>query len=325
MNNEKCPICRNFDGGYYKEIPGSRNGHDCSICGEYVIDIYTKGTLVTDTRITNIHRALISHQARLAYQNKYPLGITNDWLNHIIENGSLPTPKDQANNLVRFIGDEVSRTGVDMQKLPNYIHAVIGAPRLIPACELAKELRERGLLRLNADGETRKIAYSTDTHIFPTDINLTLDGWEQYALGQQGKADSDYGFLAMQFNDKDLENFVRDILKPTVKKAIGCDLRDIRDNAKAGIIDNIIRDEIRRARFAIVDLTHDNNGAYWEAGYAEGLGKPVIYICEQEKFDAEKTHFDTNHCTTVPWSRKNDEYFQSKLTATLHQSLDILK
>ena len=92
---------------------------------------------------------------------------------------------------------------------------------------------------------------------------------------------------------------------------------------RQGIIDNIMRVQIRAAKFVIADiLTHDNRGAYWEAGYAEGLGKPVIYICEKGKFDKEKTHFDTNHCTTVPWSRGDDEGFRQQLTATLRRSLD---
>ncbi len=60
----------------------------------------------------------------------------------------------------------------------------------------------------------------------------------------------------------------------------------------------------------IAELSHDNSGAYWEAGYAEGLGKPVIYICEQKKFDEKGTHFDTNHCTTVFWDRDNDKGFK---------------
>jgi nucleoside 2-deoxyribosyltransferase len=31
-------------------------------------------------------------------------------------------------------------------------------------------------------------------------------------------------------------------------------------------------------------LTNSNNRAYFEAGFAEGLGKPVIYICEEETY-----------------------------------------
>ena len=58
---------------------------------------------------------------------------------------------------------------------------------------------------------------------------------------------------------------------------------------KAGLIDDRLRVEIRTSRFLIADLTHENAGAYWEAGFAEGLGKPVIYTCEKSKFDTAKT------------------------------------
>ena len=104
----------------------------------------------------------------------------------------------------------------------------------------------------------------------------------------------------MQFGDSLLDPFVQDVVKPAVKEGIGYDLVDVRDRSRAGVIDNIIRTEIRDTAFVLVDLTHDNSGVYWEAGYAEGLGKPVVYICEREKFEANRTHFDTNHCTTVP-------------------------
>ena len=83
-----------------------------------------------------------------------------------------------------------------------------------------------------------------------------------------------------------------------------------------------MRIKIRDCKFMICDLTHDNNGAYWEAGYAEGLGKPVIYICEKQKFEDSKTHFDTNHCTTVPWCKTDPEGFARELSATLRRSLD---
>ena len=46
----------------------------------------------------------------------------------------------------------------------------------------------------------------------------------------------------------------------------------------------------------------DNSGAYWEAGFAEGLGRPVIYTCEKRYFDEHKTHIDANHSLTIVWS-----------------------
>lgn len=61
-----------------------------------------------------------------------------------------------------------------------------------------------------------------------------------------------------------------------------------------------MRIQIRDSAFVIADLTHDNyTERIGRQTYAEGLGKPVIYICEKAKFDKKTPHFDTNHCTTV--------------------------
>ena len=96
--------------------------------------------------------------------------------------------------------------------------------------------------------------YQSDLTPF-ANVNLSLDGWEQYEEEKRGGFDGNYGFLAMQFNDPDLESFVRDVVKPVVKEATGSDLVDMRDVSKAGIIDNIMRVRIRDAKFVIADLT----------------------------------------------------------------------
>jgi nucleoside 2-deoxyribosyltransferase len=127
----------------------------------------------------------------------------------------------------------------------------------------------------------------------------------------------------MPFGETELDAFFNEHLKPVVKAALGYDVVDMRDVARAGIIDDLMREQIRDSAFVLADLTHENSGAYWEAGYAEGLGKPVIYICEQEKFEDAKTHFDTNHLTTVPWSRNSPESFGKDLIATLRRSLNL--
>jgi nucleoside 2-deoxyribosyltransferase len=126
----------------------------------------------------------------------------------------------------------------------------------------------------------------------------------------------------MAFKQHPLETFAADVLKPATRE-VGYDLVDMRDVSRAGIIDNLMREQIRDSAFVVVDLTHDNSGAYWEAGYAEGLGKQVIYICERSKFDRAKTHFDTNHCTTVLWDTAEPDAFRKEFIATLRRSLNL--
>ena len=323
MNNGiKCPVCSNDEGGSFKRHRPDL--FECDICGTYTTSKELRLQLLDDSydssrwNLNSLQRAALSHRIRTrsdasshSQTGSDPFEITSDVLDSFRSDGSLPSPAVQATNIVRFIGDQVKRSGEAVNQLPEGFHAIIGALNREAALRLTSELVERKTLKTASQSLTN--------------IDLTLDGWEQYEAEKRGQFGGNYGFIAMEFNDPDLDPFVKDVVKPAVKDATGYDLVDMRDVSKAGIIDNIMRVRIRDAKFVIVDLTHDNNGAYWEAGYAEGLGKPVIYICEEEKFESKDgPHFDTNHCTTVFWSksRDNDEDFRQKLTATLRRSLD---
>ena len=226
------------------------------------------------------------------------------------------SPAVQAMNLIRYVGDRVSESGEPIKNLP-CDPKIANSPSKEFFIQIVRELYEQGFLRMS---EPQRVSVRGMIFSF---VTLSLSGWEQYEAEKRGQFAGNYGFIAIQFNDPDLEAFVQEVVKPTVKENTGYDLVDMRDVSQAGIIDNIMRVQIRDAAFVIAELSHDNLGAYWEAGYAEGLGKPVIYICEQKKFDEKSTHFDTNHCTTVFWNRDNDEDFKKELIATIRRSLDL--
>jgi len=228
---------------------------------------------------------------------------------------SFVNPAAQAINLIRYIGDEIIKRGKPITRLHKFAE-IIGAPSEELADGLLEELYNCGLVKMM---DAAKTLNDGTTFI---GVDLSLEGWERFEATKRGQVDGNYGFIAMQFGDQELDSFVKNIVKPAVKKEIGYDLVNMNDVARAGVIDNIMRNQIKGAKFVIADLTHDNPGAYWEAGYAKGLGKSVIYICEKEKFETQNTHFDTNHCTTVPWSKDDNKLFCRKLVATIRRSLD---
>ena len=81
--------------------------------------------------------------------------------------------------------------------------------------------------------------------------------------------------------------------------------------------------DIRKSRFLIAELTEGNRGAYWEAGFAEGLNKPVVYTCEKSYFDDPDTrpHFDVNHYSHVIWQEAKLAEAADELTTRIRASI----
>ena len=71
---------------------------------------------------------------------------------------------------------------------------------------------------------------------------------------------------------------------------------------------NQITDEIiagiRDAQFVIADFTGQRGGVYYEAGFARGLGRPVIYCCRDDHF--KDLHFDVQQISHIKWSGVKD-------------------
>lgn len=318
-----CPICLSIDqyacsdGGHFGN---DRIRHECEVCGVFATTREARDDYLQPDRLgtTRVARAALSHWIirRQAQHNRDDIPIVScDLVVEAIEGKLLlPNPAEQAINIIRFVGDETKATGEALAALPPKFHAMVGSVRREIAYRLLFELVGRGLIFAHDS--------STQGEYDAYNVSLSLDGWQAFEAEQRGKSAGNYGFIALKFGDPILDPFLQEHIKPAIE-SIGLTLRDMRDCSRAGIIDNLMRIEIRDCAFVLVDLTHDNSGAYWEAGYAEGLGKPVLYICEQSKFDTVKTHFDTNHCTTVVWSTGSPQEFTDSLIATLKRSLEL--
>ena len=319
-----CPICQSSASG--SDNTDSVYKVECQTCGTYYIEpslgVWLRYDDHPDWELTPVQRAVLAREKYLYEQSPasksdqgyhYPYKIDDNILSRIRDQGRLPSRSEQVANLIRFVGDEVSRTGENIE-LPENVHIIVGAVNHRSLYQLVNELVKRDLIT----SDRRSLESPMGV------VNLTLEGWERYEAEQHGRFQGNYGFLAMQF-DVELDAFVRDVVKPAAKEATGHELVDLRDVSKAGLIDNLMVTTIRDAKFVIADLTHDNRGAYWEAGYAEGLGKPVVYICSKKKFnDGQGTHFDTNHYTTVQWSMDDVASFRQELIAPLRRSLAVV-
>ncbi len=112
-------------------------------------------------------------------------------------------------------------------------------------------------------------------------IMLPPEGWKRVDELQSDEKNNENVFVSMAFNDGTKET--REALRNGIINA----------GYSPKFIDEIIHNKqivpemfrlIRESRFLILEITDPNYGAYYEAGYALGLGKEVIICCKEEIF-----------------------------------------
>jgi hypothetical protein len=289
----------------------------CSECGDFSIEFGAYEDKFK--KLNEKEKVLVRHYLYKAQQNNKGEGrlINSKWLEKVLENKP-PSLAEQADNLLLYLSEHGKNANFDSDDYRKYGH-ILGLQKKEVFKALIKGMAIDGLLEPSIAKDTT----SVDRRTTWAKSVLTLQGWRKVEELQKGNPLGYKAFMAMQFGDKEMDKMLIECFKPAVKDT-GYDLKKLDDKKESGIIDNILRQRIREARFVVVDLTHDNSGAYWEAGLAEGLGKPVIYTCKKAVFDGiegKKPHFDVNHCQTVIWDPSDPEEAKENLKATIRVSI----
>lgn len=301
-----CPICGNGSDEIKVTDFGERVTVDCYKCGTYE---YTRSAAATfegrGISVGSLNSARLSHALRKISDNGgiVPcLNTTN--INKFLET-ELPNPAKLSDNFILYLGGVASENpGKPIDILHDEVASIIGGASGQDVGYLIMELRERSLIR------------ETGAHKFM----LSLSGWARFNELQEEVIEGRQAFMAMPFGDSELDQLFTESLVPAVAKT-GFELVRIDSRQRAGLIDDRLRVEIRRSRFLIAELTGLNHGAYWEAGFATGLGRPVIYTCKKSEF--EKTHFDTNHHLTIIWDPTDIQDAMKKLIACIRETLPL--
>ena len=239
--------------------------------------------------------------------------VSTQTLANLASNGSLPEPIEYVDQAVMWLAEK-SRPGEPITFSAQAHRAVIGATSARGAAWAMKQAVAAQYI-IGAMNPTDEWM----------DATLTAKGWNRYAELMRDGAGSRHAFMAMKFGVPEMDAVYRDHMKSAVLQA-GFELRRTDESHKsAGLIDNRMRVEIRTSRFLICDLSHGNQGAYWEAGFAEGLGRHVIYTCSREAFDnadpARRPHFDTAHQSIVVWDPANPATAMQELKDMIRATL----
>jgi nucleoside 2-deoxyribosyltransferase len=126
-------------------------------------------------------------------------------------------------------------------------------------------------------------------------VTITARGWKHLDALPAGT--SSVGFVAMWFADE-MTPVWEQSFNPAITDA-GYKAQRIDKEEHNNKIDDEILASIRAAKFVVADFTKQRGGVYYEAGFAQGLGKPIIWTIRQD--DLKDIHFDTRQFNHIPW------------------------
>ena len=205
------------------------------------------------------------------------------------------TVGQRVDRLLRYIAEQTPRIGATFsltnQRVTCAAMAWSESTNLDEVRYLLKNIEKRGWLE--ADGPP-----ALGRHV------LTIDGHARLAETDDRDTGSSRAFVAMWFGptmDDAWEKGIKPGIEESGYEPIRIDKTEFNDR-----IDDEIIAEVRRSRFLVADFTQDGDGArggvYYEAGFAHGLGLPVIFTCRKDVIDEGLIHFDTRQYNHIVWT-----------------------
>ena len=169
-----------------------------------------------------------------------------------------------------------------------------------------------------------------------------MKGLNEIELIQTSIVKSRKAFVALWFTEEIFDAYNQALAPAITACGYECNhVGEILFNEK--ICDEIIS-QIKASKFIVADFSGHRGGVYFEAGFAMGLGIPVIFTCRKDWFNAireEETtiitvsgdsyigmrsfkaipHFDVDHYNFIVWSDHDD--LKSKLADRISATIGV--
>lgn len=199
------------------------------------------------------------------------------------------------------------------------LHVVRSARRVGEAVELDPEFDYPIAFARDADEFQYYIDLGTQIGFLAAQdtslVRPSAGGWERVRQLRLHSIDPQSAFVAMDFSPEKQVIFDEGI-EPALRSTGFRSIRLDRVEYNGKIQDRIIAD-IRKSLLVVAEFTGHRQNVYFEAGFALGLGRHVIWTCRDSEID--DAHFDTRQYNHVIWSDTADlrERLQNRIEATI--------
>lgn len=291
MAEAHCPICGGDAESHSSDALGLGIYVECRVCGNYhVTDKVVRGLRGNQ----GPNRYILSGVIREAKEKgNDPPVLTTENIEQYWSPSRLPASKlDQLDLIMLYLAKRADLFGA---------YAEIDTKRDYPIAWAKSDFELENMLQaLRDQGYIDLLSHNAKPH-----ARLTIKGWQRTdELRTLRPGTGNQCFVAMSFTEE---------LKPVYLEGIAPALEatgykpvimwQVEHNGK---IDDRIVAEIRQSRLVVADFTEAEcrGGVYFEAGFALGLGIPVVWCCREDYIDY--VHFDTRQYNHVTWKDAAD-------------------
>ncbi len=263
-----------------------------------------------DTTVKALLTSWLIEQRRLGVQCPEILAET-------VENARQRRPlliPERANRLLNYLGQQLTHPGI-LYPFPTYekkrdqfYYVLAQIESAVGTGEIQRQTQEMRFYFNHLEEQDLIAVDSPHPNTFDSNARyrLTVKGYARLEELRHTFSSSSQCFVAMWF-DNSMQQARNEGILPAIRGA-GYEPVVIDQKEHINKIDDEIIAEIRRSRFVVADFTHGEKGArggvYYEAGFAFGLGIPVIFTCRQDV--VENIHFDTRQYNHIVWDSPED-------------------
>ena len=285
----------------HQRIDVERYSVECKICGRYESsdfeNLYYKTLSVEE-------KAMISAYTRELFEYDAPKPklhtLSENQIENIIERYKRKTVIEKLNNLILYAGRKSHYFGEPIRFDGENDYPITYS------------------INKQEFDNIRNQAMDAKYFVLPTsggNAKLTWEGWKKLEQLKEVGVLSKKCFVAMSCSE-DLSDIYEQGIKVAIEEAGYEPVFIEKEEHNEKICDRIIA-EIRACKFLIVDVTGQRQNVYYEAGFAQGLGRDVIWACSDDEKD--DVHFDTRQYNHIFWEDAGDlkEKLKNRIKATI--------
>ena len=298
-----CPICRfaaidNYTGVHHA---------DCIRCGDYTISSEASAILEEvpfDRRqAANVCGYLRENQGMMIMESSLPF----------LRALRSPSVAERATKLLAWLARKNNVIGQEIRllSLRNYGQILARASEIDAMDDTtAKQFRELlDPFAISWSDEPTELDFLLRTYLAAEEQFITTDArgpWLSIVITSRGwkhlydlpAGTGSVGFVAMWFAPE-MNAAWEQSFHPAITDAGYKALRIDKEEHNNKIDDEILA-SIRASKFVVADFTEQRGGVYYEAGFAQGLGKPVIWTIREDHLP--NVHFDTRQFNHIAWN-----------------------